>query len=135
KAASTHQKQVECSGFVEGLPAPETQCRLSLFGKARSKIANALSGRDAVRILLIVEFQVGFRAIAELMANEQAPAPTLRHSMVAEVVANLAVEPNGTDARVDFEWQKEGRPGSDQATRNGAGGIVEEELWAGGYAE
>ena len=90
---------------------------------------------DAVGILLIVEFEVGLGALAELMADQQAAAPALRDGVVAEVVADFSVQAYWPDTCVDLQGQIEGRSGGDQAAWHGASRIVEEQLRVGGDAQ
>jgi hypothetical protein len=49
--------------------------------------------------------------------------------MIAEVVTDFAVETDGTDAAVDFNWEKKVRPRRDDTARDGGGGVVEKKLW------
>jgi hypothetical protein len=55
--------------------------------------------------------------------------------VVAEVVADLAVVADGADAAIDLDGQIEVGAGRDQAARDGARRVVEEELGVGADAE
>jgi len=135
EAAATHQEQVEGFGLVEGLAATEAKRGFALLGFAGGELPRALAGWDAVGVLGVVELEVGFGGVGELVADEEASAPALRDGVVAEVVADFAVEADGADAGVDLKREKETGAGSDEAAGDGACGIVEEKLWIGGDAE
>ena len=61
---------------------------------------------------LVVELEIGFGAVRELMTYEESSAPALGQRMIAEVVANFAVEADGADAGVDLDGEKEVGPGA-----------------------
>jgi len=100
EAATSHQEQIEGFGLVEGLTASEAECGFALFGVAGGELVDTLTRRDAVRILLIVKLYVGFGAVGELVADEEASVPALREGVVAEVVADFTIEADWADAGV-----------------------------------
>ena len=137
EAAPAHQQQVQRPGFIERLYAAETESGLALLGKAGGEVADALAGGDTVGVLLVVELDVGPGAVGvgEIVADDEAAPPTLGHGVVAEVVADLAVVADGADAAIDLDGQIEVGAGRDQAARDGARRVVEEELGVGADAE
>ncbi len=69
------------------------------------------------------------------MADEQAANPALRQSLIAEVIADLAVDADGADASVGFEGKEKVRAGGHDAAGNAAGWVFQGELRVGGEAE
>ncbi len=61
--------------------------------------------------------------------------PGLRDSVVAEVVAGLAVDAYGPQAGVELDRQKKVGAARHQASLDRVGGVVEEDLRVGGDAE
>jgi hypothetical protein len=107
---------------IESLAAAEAEGGLALLGVAGGELSHALAGADAVGILLVVELDVGFGAVGELVADEQAAVPALRQGVVAEVVADVAIERMGPmrplTSMGDRSW---GRARRRRAERSGWG--------------
>ena len=84
--------------MVEGLASAEAEGGFALLGLAGGEVADASSSGNAVGVLLVVELEVGFGAVRELVADEEAAPPALRRVAIAEVVADFAVDANGAEA-------------------------------------
>ena len=120
---------------VEGLASACAEGGLALLGEAGGEGSGAKPGGAAVSVLLVVDFRVGFGALGELVADDEAAAPALRHAAVGKVVADLAIEADGADAPVGLEGLEVVGPLRNEAAADGGGGVTEGELRVGADAE
>jgi hypothetical protein len=135
EAAAAHKQQVEGFGLIQCLPSADVERRLALLGMTRGELANSAADGKRVGILRVIDFGVDLSAVGELVAGQQTATPALGQIAIAEVVSHVAIDANGTDARVDFERKENVRARSNNTARNGAGRIVERHLGIRGDAE
>src|SRR5271165_2011013 len=107
ETGSPHQQQDQVLFLVEGLAAAQSKRCLSLLGLAGCELSDSPSGRQAVRILLIVDFGVGLSAVAKLMPDDHAPNPALRQGLIAEVIADFAIDANRPKTSIGLQRQQE----------------------------
>jgi hypothetical protein len=135
EAAAAHKQQVEGFGLIQCLPSADVERRLALLGMTRGELANSAADGKRVGILRVIDFGVDLSAVGELVAGQQTATPALGQIAIAEVVSHVAIDANGTDARVDFERKENVRARSNNTARNGAGRIVKRHMGIRGDAE
>lgn len=77
EAPTSHKQQIQHFGFVNRLPSAEPEGCLTLLGSARGELSRSLFRSDSIGILLIVEFDVGFCTLTELVTDQQTATPAL----------------------------------------------------------
>src|SRR6202034_4030154 len=85
--ATAHEEQADVVLMVERLAAADVEGELPLLG----------DGSDAIGVLQVVELRIELDAVIDFVAGDEATAPAAGDELIAEPVADFAVEIDGTE--------------------------------------